>query len=83
MAESRRDPLTTGADPDRDGRVEALLVEGLDRYFGGRYEEAVHIWTRVLFLDRNHPRAKAYIDRARTALAEQQQIGRASCRERG
>lgn len=72
MAESHRDPLTTGADPDRDGRVEALLVEGLDRYFGGRYEEAIHIWTRVLFLDRTHSRAKAYIDRARTALAEAQ-----------
>jgi tetratricopeptide (TPR) repeat protein len=73
MAELRRtDPAIHGADPDRDGRVEALLVEGLDRYFVGRYEEAVHIWTRVLFLDRTHPRARAYIDRARTALAERQ-----------
>jgi hypothetical protein len=73
MAEIRRsDPGETGADPERDGRIESLLIEGLDRYFGGRYEEAVHIWTRVLFLDRTHPRAKAYIDRARTALAERQ-----------
>ena len=52
--------------------MESLLVEGLDRYFLGRHEEAVHIWTRVLFLDRSHPRARAYIDRARTALAERQ-----------
>lgn len=73
MADTRRSDLVdTGADPDRDGRVESLLVEGLDQYFLGRYEDAVHIWTRVLFLDRTHPRARAYIDRARTALAEQQ-----------
>jgi tetratricopeptide (TPR) repeat protein len=73
MAEIRRsDGLDTGADPDRDSRVESLLVQGLDAYFLGRYEDAVHIWTRVLFLDRTHPRARAYIDRARTALAERQ-----------
>src|SRR4051812_26259708 len=73
MAEIRRSDLgETGAGPERDGRIESLLIAGLDRYFGGRYEEAVHIWTRVLFLDRAHPRAKAYIDRARTALAERQ-----------
>lgn len=73
MADTRRSDLVdTGADPDRDSRVESLLVEGLDRYFLGRYEDAVHIWTRVLFLDRSHTRARAYIDRARTALAERQ-----------
>ena len=70
MAENRRDLVDTGADPDRDSRVESLLVEGLDRYFLGHYEDAVHIWTRVLFVDRTHPRARAYIERARTALAE-------------
>ena len=73
MAENRRlEMVDAHADPDRDSRVEALLVEGLDRHFLGRYEEAIHIWTRVLFLDRTHPRARAYIDRARTALAERQ-----------
>jgi len=56
----------------RDSQVEALLVDGLDRYFDGRYEDAIHLWTRVLFLDRSHSRARAYIDRARTALGEQQ-----------
>jgi tetratricopeptide (TPR) repeat protein len=57
---------------DRDSRAEALLVEGLERYFAGEFDEAIHIWTRVLFLDRSHARARAYIDRARTALAERQ-----------
>lgn len=57
---------------DRDARVEQLLLAGLDHYFTGRYEHAVHVWTRVLFLDRGHARARAYIERARSALAERQ-----------
>lgn len=73
MVESRRaestGPLEAG---DRDSRAELLLVEGLDRYFEGRYDDAIHLWTRVLFLDRSHARARAYIARARTALAERQ-----------
>lgn len=76
MPETRR--LDAAHDPDgadRDVRAEALLVEGLDRYFAGRYDDAIHIWTRVLFLDRSHARARAYIDRARTALAERQRHG--------
>lgn len=60
---------------DRDSRAEALLVDGLDRYFNGQYDEAIHLWTRVLFLDRSHARARAYIERARTALAERQRRG--------
>jgi hypothetical protein len=62
----------TLAGRDRDARVEQLLLAGLDHYFAGRYEQAVHIWTRVLFLDRGHARARAYIERARSALAERQ-----------
>jgi len=52
--------------------VEALLLAGLDEYFAGRYQEAINIWTRVAFLERGHGRARAYIDRARSALAERQ-----------
>lgn len=51
--------------------MDSLLEDGLDRYFNGRFEDAIHLWTRVLFFDRTHARARAYIDRARTALAEQ------------
>jgi tetratricopeptide (TPR) repeat protein len=73
MVESRRlESHQTHEAADRDSRAEALLVEGLDRYFAGQYEEAIHVWTRVLFLDRSHARARAYIDRGRTALAERQ-----------
>lgn len=61
-----------GGRPDPDGRIDALLVSGLDAYLAGDFESAIHIWTRVLFLDRDHGRARAYIERARTALAERQ-----------
>jgi hypothetical protein len=74
------DPLRTDttvassavSDPERDAKIEHLLLRGLDRYFAGEYEQAINIWTRVLFLDRSHARARAYIDRARSALAERQ-----------
>ena len=52
--------------------MEQLLLQGLDYYFGGAYESAIHVWTRVLFLDRGHDRARAYIERARGAQAERQ-----------
>lgn len=62
------EPSGTG----QDSRIEGLLVEGLDRYFLGHYEDAIHLWTRVLFLDRTHTSARAYIDRARGAIVERQ-----------
>jgi hypothetical protein len=77
------DPLRTDHVPDaaevpereRDARVERLLLAGLDHYFAGHHELAISVWTRVLFLDRGHARAKAYIDRARGAIAERQREG--------
>ena len=70
MADFKRLPVDPDDAVDRDSQIDALLEAGLDRYFNNRYEDAIHLWTRVLFLDRNHPRARAYVDRARTALAE-------------
>jgi tetratricopeptide (TPR) repeat protein len=57
---------------DRDAKIEQLLLVGLDHYFAARYEHAINVWTRALFFDRNHPRARAYIERARSAQAERQ-----------
>jgi hypothetical protein len=57
-------------DADREARIEQLLLTGLDHYFAGHYERAISVWTRVVFLERHHDRAKAYIERARVALAE-------------
>jgi tetratricopeptide (TPR) repeat protein len=60
------------SDAEREARIEELLLSGLDHYFSGRYEQAINIWTRVAFLERRHGRARAYIERARSALAERQ-----------
>lgn len=57
---------------EREARIEQLLLTGLDHYFAGDYDHAINLWTRVLFLDRGHDRARAYIERARSAQAERQ-----------
>ena len=76
MADPRSiDSPGSDADPpdlDRDAKIDELLLAGLEQYFGGGYQEAINIWGRVLFLDRGHQRARAYIERARGALAERQ-----------
>lgn len=71
----RSDRTSTPGDPsdrERDARIEELLVTGLDHYFAGEHELAINVWTRVLFLDRGHARARAYIERARGAVSERQ-----------
>jgi len=60
---------------EREARVEELLLGGLDHYFAGHYDLAINVWTRVLFLDRGHARARAYIERARSAVSERQRKG--------
>jgi Tetratricopeptide repeat len=75
MSDSRRPELLgpfEGSGPEHDAKTEDLLLTGLDHYFAGNYQQAINVWTRVLFLDRGHARARAYIERARSALAEQQ-----------
>ena len=57
---------------DRESRIEQLLLAGLDYYFARQYDQAINVWTRVLFFDRGHARARAYIERARRAQAERQ-----------
>lgn len=74
------DPLPTdtprafdaASEMERDAKIEQLLLVGLDHYFAAQYEQAINVWTRALFLDRSHARARAYIERARSALAERQ-----------
>jgi tetratricopeptide (TPR) repeat protein len=70
-------PASAGgrAADDREARIEQLLLSGLDQYFEGHYQQAINIWTRVVFLERGHSRARAYIERARSAMAERQRLG--------
>jgi cytochrome c-type biogenesis protein CcmH/NrfG len=70
-------PATAIGGGDHAVKIEQLLLAGLDHYFRGRFERAVDVWTRVLFLDRNHARARAYIERARAAVAERAREGEA------
>lgn len=71
---ARSEPLGPPHEPgtEHDAKTEDLLLTGLDHYFAADYHQAINVWTRVLFLDRGHARARAYIERARSALAEQQ-----------
>lgn len=79
MTDTRRSDLAAAqadlSEHDRDARVEELLLTGLDHYFDGRPEQAINVWTRVLFIDRGHARARAYIERARSAVSEHQREG--------
>ena len=65
-------PPSIDGDAGRDAKIESLLIGGLDHYFAADYAQAIDVWTRALFLDRNHARARAYIERARSAMAEEQ-----------
>ena len=69
--ETSRTPEPTSR-AERDAKIEQLLLGGLDHYFAGQYDQAINVWTRALFLDRSHARARAYIERARSAQAERQ-----------
>jgi tetratricopeptide (TPR) repeat protein len=75
------DPLRSSRLPqpadvqERDARIEEFLLAGLDHYFAEQYDLAINVWTRVLFIDRGHARARAYIERARGAIAERQRKG--------
>lgn len=65
-------PFDVAPHVGREEKIEQLLLAGLEHYFGGEYDQAINIWTRALFIDRSHTRARAYIERARSAQAERQ-----------
>src|SRR3954469_24823488 len=69
---SHQSDASAARDDSRNSKIEQLLLVGLDHYFSARYDAAINVWTRALFLDRSHARARAYIERARSAVAERQ-----------
>ena len=77
MTDSLRSPrLSQPADVhEREARIEEFLLAGLDHACAEHYDLAINVWTRVLFIDRGHARARAYIERARSAIAERQRKG--------
>ncbi len=76
MSDPLRTETSRAHDPasraERDAKIEQLLLAGLDHYFAQQFDQAINVWTRALFLDRSHARARAYIERARSAQAERQ-----------
>jgi hypothetical protein len=71
-------PAPSSLPDDQAARIDQLLTAGLDEYFAGRYDGAVQVWSRVFFLDRTNARARAYIERARSAVAERQRVAEAT-----
>lgn len=62
----------TALDAARAVKIERMLLSGLEHYLVAEYDQAINVWTRALFLDRGQARARAYIERARSAQAELQ-----------
>jgi tetratricopeptide (TPR) repeat protein len=58
--------------PEVSPKSMELLRQGEALYDRGLYHEAVHVWTRILFLDRGNPEARLRIDRAKEAIAERE-----------
>jgi hypothetical protein len=52
--------------------IEQLLLVGLDHYFAAQ-RQAINVWTRALFLDRSHARARLHRARAQRIAERQRQ----------
>lgn len=62
---------STLSEEDRE-RVSALVAEGEKAFAGGRYQEALDVWSRIYIVDLNNTRAQKLIEKARVALEEEQ-----------
>ena len=71
-------PAGPSVSDEHAARIDQLLMAGLDEYFAGRHDRAVQVWSRVFLLDRTNARARAYIERARGAVAERQRVAEAA-----
>ena len=52
--------------------IGGLLQQGRGLFRNGRLQQAIHVWTRILFLDRNNRAARDAIDQAKRVIAERQ-----------
>ncbi len=53
-------------------KTDLLLGQGDGLYRMGLYPQAIHVWTRILFLDHGNGEAREAIERAKRAQAEKQ-----------
>ncbi len=53
-------------------KIDELMRQGDRLVRSGRYQQAIHVWTRILFLDRGSYPARDAIEKAKRMLAERQ-----------
>jgi tetratricopeptide (TPR) repeat protein len=61
-----------GDSPRVAAKIRDLLQKGHELAEVGRFHQAIHIWERILFLDRGNRTAREWIDKAKRAVAEQE-----------
>ncbi len=68
----KTDELVVGSDDNRETPPKSLdlLRQGDELYSQGLYHQAIHLWTRILFLDRGNREARLRIERAKETVAE-------------
>lgn len=64
--------VSSGVAQRDTGPAGELFRQGEDLCRRGMYEQAIHVWTRILFIERGDPRAKGAIEQAQRAVAERQ-----------
>jgi hypothetical protein len=72
--ELRSDEAGKSAGPISDvaSKTEELSLQGEEFYRQGLFQQAIHVWTRILFLDRANLEARGAIERAKRDIAERQ-----------
>lgn len=53
-------------------RADELFRQGEEHFSAGRFQRAVHVWTRILFVDRGNSRVREAIEKAKRVIAERQ-----------
>ena len=66
------DPKEVSSPAELKPKIDELMRQGDRLVRSGRYQQAIHVWTRILFLDRGSYAARDAIEKAKRMLAERQ-----------
>jgi len=66
---------------DAASRTNELFRQGEEHFAAGRFQQAIHVWTRILFVDRGNSRVRESIDKAKRVIAERQRRLDLNCAE--
>lgn len=66
------DPQEVSSPARLEPKIDELMRQGDRLVRSGRYQQAIHVWTRILFLDRGSYAARDAIEKAKRMLAERQ-----------